>query len=255
MGWKGTLIGAGLGWVLGGPIGAILGGVMGSQFDGSGPGSGMFETGSGQNKTGDMMASLLVLFAYVTKADGRVLTSEVKYVKQFLIENFGQSTASDLMQMYKDIVNQDYPIEPVCKQIRQHVPYHERLELLHLLYGIARADDNLHQTELNAITEIADGMGIEQGDQRSIRGMFTGSGSHRTRSRQNERPTRESAYEILGVERDASDQEVKSAYRQLVSKYHPDKVSHLGDEFADLAEEKFKAVKDAYEQVKQERGM
>ncbi len=255
MGWKGTLIGAGLGWVLGGPIGAILGGVMGSHFAGDGPGSGMFESGAGQNKAGDMIASLLVLFAYVTKADGRVLSSEVKYVKGFLIDNFGESAASDLMQMFKDIVNQDYPIEPVCKQIRNHVSYYERLELLHLLYGIARADDTLRQTELDAITEIANGMGIEQADQRSIRGMFTGSGNQRTRSRQDEHPTRESAYEILGVDRNASDADVKSAYRNLVRKYHPDKVSHLGDEFTELAEEKFRAVKKAYEQVKQNRGM
>jgi len=254
MGWKSTLVGAGLGWVLLGPMGAILGGVLGSQFGGEGMGM-LGDAGPGQNRAGDMMASLLVLFAYVTKADGRVLSSEVRYVKQFLKENFGTDTARDLMQMYKDIVNQDYPIEPVCKQIRQHVPYHERLELLHLLYGIARADDDLHEEELDAIGEIANGMGISPEDQRSIRGMFMGSGAHNTRSRQTERPTRESAYEILGVDREASDDEVKSAYRKLVSKYHPDKVSHLGDEFAALAEEKFKAINDAYEQVKQERGM
>ena len=124
MGLKGTFIGAGLGWVLGGPIGAILGGMLGSQVDGDS--STMFnsQSQSHQNKLGDMMASLLVLFGYVTRADGQVMASEVQYVKKFLVQNFGRDFARDMMQMYKDIVKQDYPIAPVCKQIRANVTYH-----------------------------------------------------------------------------------------------------------------------------------
>ncbi|MCF7803858.1 MAG: TerB family tellurite resistance protein [Candidatus Marinimicrobia bacterium] len=253
MGLKGTLIGAGLGWVLGGPIGAILGGILGNQFS---EGTSMdFGSRSTQNRAGDMMASLLVLFGYVTRADGQVMSSEVQYVKRFLVDNFGTSNARDLMQMYKDIVKQDYPIEPVCKQVRRHVPYSERLELLHLLFGIASADGDLNQSELNAIEEISNGMGISPQDLRSIRAMFMNGGSDRTRTRQSRHAAEENAYEILGVDRSADDEEVKEAYRKLARKYHPDKVSHLGDEFTQVAEEKFKAINDAYQQVKQERGM
>ena len=253
MGLKGTLIGAGLGWVLGGPIGAILGGMLGNQFDGSTTMG--LNQGAGQNRTGDMMASLLVLFGYVTRADGQILASEVQYVKQFLVDNFGASYARDLMQMYKDIVKQEYPIDPVCKQVRKHVPYHDRLELLHLLYGIASADGDLNQAELNAIAEIATGMGIEPQDQQSIRAMFMNGGSDRTWSRQSRQAPQKNAYEILGVDRNAADQEVKDAYRKLARKYHPDKVSHLGEEFTAVAEEKFKAINDAYQQIKQDRGL
>jgi len=252
VGLKGTLVGAGLGWVLGGPIGAILGGMMGSQFDENG--ANIFRSGMQQNSTGDMMTSLLVLFGYVTRADGQVLSSEVEYVKQFLVENFGASTARDLMQMYKDIVRQEYPIEPVCRQIRTHVPYHERLELLHLLYGTARADGDLNQAELRAIGEIADAMDIHPQDQQSIRAMFMGDGSSRTRSRQSATAVERNAYDILGVSRSASDGEVKEAYHTLAQKYHPDKVAHLGTEFTTLAEEKFKAISEAYRSIKQERG-
>ncbi len=254
MGIKGTLIGAGLGWVLGGPIGAILGGMVGSQFEGAG--SSLFDsTGRQQNKMGDMMASLLVLFGYVTKADGRVLSSEVQYVKQFLVENFGTSFTQDMMEMYKDIVRQEYPIEPVCRQIRSHVPYHERLELLHLLYGVARSDGDLNQAELRAIEEVADAMGIQPQDQRSIRAMFTGNGSRTGRSRQSASAVERNSYDILGLDRHSSDEEVKEAYRRMARKYHPDKVSHLGEEFTALAEEKFKAINDAYQKIKQERGL
>jgi len=254
MGLKGTLIGAGLGWVLGGPIGAILGGVLGAQFDDKGSPFQM-SAGRTQNRAGDMMASQLVLFGYVTRADGKVLSSEVQYVKEFLVKNFGVGHSRDMMQMYKDIVNRDYPIDPVCKQIRKHVPYHERLELLHLLYGIARADGDLNQSELNAIEEIANGMAINPQDQRSIRAMFMHNGSSRGYSNQSVRASQVNAYEILGVDADASDGEVKTAYRKLANKYHPDKVQHLGEEFSNLAEEKFKAINDAYQQIKDQRGL
>ena len=65
----------------------------------------------------------------------------------------------------------------------------------------------------------------------------------------------EDLYAILGVSKGASDSEIKSSYRKLARKYHPDKVSHLGDDFAKFAEEKFKSVNDAYQQIKKERDM
>lgn len=254
MGIKGTLIGAGLGWALGGPIGALLGGVLGARFDEKGSPFQM-TTGKQQNRAGDMMASLLVLFGHVTRADGKVMSSEVNYVKQFLVQNFGIGYARDMMKMYKDIVNRDYPIVPVCRQIRRNMPYHDRLELLHLLYGLARADGDLAQAELNAINEVADGLGINPQDHRSIRAMFRGNGSGRTRSNQTVRPDYRNSYEILGVDANASNSEVKAAYRKLANKYHPDKVQHLGEEFSSLAEEKFKAINEAYQNIRDQRSL
>ena len=64
-----------------------------------------------------------------------------------------------------------------------------------------------------------------------------------------------SAYTILEVDQSASDRDVKKAYRKMATKYHPDKVGHLGKEIIKLAEEKFKAVNDAYQSIKKERGI
>lgn len=58
-------------------------------------------------------------------------------------------------------------------------------------------------------------------------------------------------YEVLGVPRNASNDEVKKAYRQLCKKYHPD--SYVDNPLADLAEEKFKEVQAAYDQIMKER--
>jgi uncharacterized membrane protein YkvA (DUF1232 family) len=56
-------------------------------------------------------------------------------------------------------------------------------------------------------------------------------------------------YTILNVPRGASPEEIKKAYRELASKYHPDKVVHLGDEFRELAEKRFKEIEEAYRKL------
>jgi DnaJ like chaperone protein len=57
-------------------------------------------------------------------------------------------------------------------------------------------------------------------------------------------------HKILGVPKNASVEEIKTAYRQLANKYHPDKVSHLGDEFRKLAERRFKEIQSAYQELR-----
>ncbi len=61
--------------------------------------------------------------------------------------------------------------------------------------------------------------------------------------------SQKNAYAVLGVGRDASPEEIKQAFRKLANKYHPDKVSHMGDEFRELAERRFKEIQEAYQEV------
>jgi DnaJ like chaperone protein len=62
-------------------------------------------------------------------------------------------------------------------------------------------------------------------------------------------------YKVLGVSRDASDDEVKKAYKQMAIKHHPDKVAYLGEEMKNSANERFKKINTAYESIKKERGI
>jgi DnaJ like chaperone protein len=68
-------------------------------------------------------------------------------------------------------------------------------------------------------------------------------------------PETDSSYKILEIEPSVSNDDVKKAYRKMAMKYHPDKVSHLGDDFRKTADEKFKKVNEAYDKIKKERNM
>lgn len=234
----GKWIGAGLGWTFGGPIGAVIGLGLGWMFDTASDADSV----KGYRKTtrGDFAVSLMVLVAAVMKADGKVVRSELDYVKAFLIQKFGEESASEALKMLRDLLKQNIPIEDITYQIRDRLDYHSRLELLHLLYGIALADNKLQRAEQQLINQIAYFLGINSSDQQSIRGMFD--------------KADDSAYKILGVTRTSSADEIKKAYRKLATEYHPDKVSYLGDDFRKDAEEKFQKINEAYEKVKKDKG-
>ncbi|MFA9390479.1 MAG: TerB family tellurite resistance protein [Prolixibacteraceae bacterium] len=247
----GKWIGAGLGFVSGaGPIGAIIGFVIGSAFDaGSGPKSpsafnrahpygkpGVKNTG---NTTGAYAMSLLVLVAAVMKADGKTLKSELNYVKEFLVKNFGLESANEALVILKDLLNQEIPVVDVCHQISRNMDYSARLQLMHFMFGIANADGEIHASELKLIALMGVNLGISSADYDSIKSMFI--------------KNTDSAYKILEIEQTATDEEVKKAYRSMAMKYHPDKVSYLGVEFQDAAKEKFQKVNEAYEDIKKSR--
>lgn len=232
-------IGGGLGFVVGGPIGGLLGFLVGSFVDGS---KSVTWQQTGQSITpGDFSMSLLVLIAAVMKADGKVVKAELDYVKRFFDRQFGPDTAREALMMLRDILKQDIPLRDVCSQIRKNMDYASRLQLIHILYNISAADGRFESAEVKVIRSISDMLGISANDYESIQNMFI--------------PSTDAAYRILEVERTATDEELKKAYRKMAVKYHPDKVSHLGEEFRKTAEEKFKAVNEAWEKIKKERNL
>jgi DnaJ like chaperone protein len=66
--------------------------------------------------------------------------------------------------------------------------------------------------------------------------------------------TKKDYYEVLGINRDASDDEIKKAYRQMAVKFHPDKVAQMGEEYQKGAKEKFQQIQDSYDAIKKQRG-
>lgn len=237
----GKWIGAGLGFASGaGPIGAIIGFIIGSAFDSRTTAS-KTNAGGNNNTTGSYAISMLVLVAAVMKADGKTLKSELNFIKDFFVRNFGLESANEAIKLLRDLLEQNIPVGDVCHQIERNMDYSSRLELLHFLFGIAQADGEIHQEELKLISYIGVNMGINTKDYESILSMFI--------------KNLDSNYKILEIDKNATDEEVKKAYRKMAMKYHPDKVSYLGEDFQKAANEKFQKVNIAYEEIKKQRNI
>ena len=233
----------GLGFVLGGPIGALIGVGIASLFDTDHQSTTNTRTRNARATQGDIRVSIIVLLACVIKADGRVLKSEISFVKPFLVRNFGEEGAKQALQLLKQLLEQSINPTDVAQQIRQHVNYSVRLELVHLLLEVAKADGEVVDAETHIIELIATQMGISAADYQSLLSLY------RTHTDENW------AYTALEIQPTATDDEVKKAYRRMAMKYHPDKVANAGDEIRQQATEKFRKINEAYEHIKKARGM
>lgn len=247
-------IGGGLGWAIGGPIGGIVGFALGSLLDGSeinveNPGKAGQErpvysgTSSRRKKTtsADFSISLIVLSAAVMKSDGKTLKSELEYVKNFFVRQFGEEIALEQLKLLRDVLKQDIPLQEVCFQIKDNMMMSGRLQLIHYLFGISQADGEVNQSEIDVIEKISYYLGISAADMNSLKAMYYRDAT--------------SDYKILEISPNASNEEVKKAYRKMAMKYHPDKVSGMGESVQKAAAEKFRKLKDAYENIKKVRGM
>ena len=192
----------------------------------------------------ELKYSILVLLSCVMKADGVVKKSEVNAVKPFLIELFGsEHEALNALQTLKNLLESSVSIESVTPQLRRNVPYEVRLELVHVLINIAIADGAITDPEERMLYQIASYLSISENDYISLKALY----------QQNQDPNW--AYTALGIGPDATDEEVKKAYRNMAMKYHPDKVASAGEEIKQQATEKFRAINEAYEHIKAIRGI
>lgn len=237
-------IGAGLGTALAGPMGGILGFILGSALEGfsqadiegfqrylhySHPEAARFEI------------SLLILSAHVIKSDGQASPEELNYVRQYFISAYGPERARQLFKLFKNIAKQDNAsVRQVCLQVKAQLSHPMRLQLLHYLFGIARADGQLCAPERALLQRIISYLNISDSE---FQGILRRYGADTA-----------SAYSVLGLTEEADEQTLKSTYRKMVKKYHPDKVSTLGEPYISRAKERFQEIQQAYEQIKRERG-
>ena len=189
----------------------------------------------------DFELNLLSLASLVIKADGQVNQVELDYVRKYFVSSYGKERANATFRVFNEVIkNREINAFRIATYISQHTRYESRLQILHFLFGIAKADGHVSGNEEQKIREIAGFFRIHSKDFESIRAMFYSEAGN--------------AYKILEIEKTATDSEIKKAYRSMAKKYHPDKLQHLPEHLIKGAEEKFLAVQKAYEQLQSERG-
>lgn len=203
-----------------------------------------FGTWQDTNTIGEFNLALLVLIAAVMKADGVVRKSELAVVKAFLLRNFGETKALEHLHMLRTILATPINVQPIAVQMGTQMSYSARVQLLHMLFDMAMADGSMSSAERAMLYQLSVWMRIDEADVRSIEAMFHVAA-----------PQLDWAYTVLEIHRDATDDEVKRAYRHMAMKYHPDRVNNLGDDVRQAATEKFRKVSEAYNHIKAERGM
>ncbi|MEC7262544.1 MAG: TerB family tellurite resistance protein [Bacteroidota bacterium] len=227
--------------------GAVLGFIVGSLLDGwssnDNGGRTVFQNTNSQTVSpADFELNLLSLCSIVIKADGSVKQSELDYVRQYFLSTYGKERANAIFRTFNEVIKKrEISAERICAYMVQRTRYEVRLQLLHFLFGIAQADGHLSPSEVQKLREIAGYLQVGAHDFESIMAMFVKSADN--------------AYKILEIERTATDDEVKKAYRNMAKKYHPDRVVTENEAIRKGAEEKFKEVQKAYETIQKERGI
>ena len=272
----GKWIGGFLGFIAFGPLGALAGYALGSLFDNTmigfadgNDGPHTFEDAyrnsyrqghyssqqQFEGQRNSFMFSLLVLASYVIKADGKVMHSEMEYVRQMLRSNFGNAAVAEGEDILKKLFEKQKQLDAQnpgayksavydsCRQISQYMAYEQRLQLLAFLCEIARADGRVPDSELEALRWLASALGLNAQEVDSMLNLRSGAN------------TLEAAYKVLEISPDATDDEVRKAYRKLALKHHPDKVATLGEDVRKAAEKKLQEINAAKDLIYKSRGM
>jgi DnaJ like chaperone protein len=264
--WWGKLVGGAFGYVLGGPIGALLGTALGHRFD-----KGLSEEREGWDP-GDQervqtafFTTTFSVMGHLAKVDGRVSPHEIRLAEAVMSQ---MSLSSDLRQtairLFNEGKSHDFPLDDVIEQFR--VECHRRQTLIQMFMEIqiqaAFADGEMDQREEAVLRHICGRLHIPEFTFRLLlqrvraESRYRGPGGGRA-----EAPPQtlslDDAYAILNVKPEATEQEVKRAYRRLISQHHPDKLVSKGlpEEMMKMAAKKTDEIKKAYERIKQARGM
>jgi len=194
---------------------------------------------------------LVHILVHIARIDGQITRDEVQTIQRFFQHNlrYTQTKMLWVKELIKQATASDVSLQSLLQEFKSNFAYEPRLILLELVYQVLYTKTTVPESELKIARDIASFLDISAYDQRTIEAKY------QYRSRQQTARTIDRAaqyYAVLGLESDASEDEVKKAYRKLSMKYHPDKVRHLGDEFRKVAEEKMKEINAAYDFFKKQ---
>lgn len=224
-----------IGLTLNGSIGVIIGFMAGAILE-------IYQK-SRKNKDKnpiEFLDAYIFLIAAVINADGKILEKELNYCKEYFKKNFSIEKSEELFRYLNNVLKSDFVVGDACQAINSHLDYFSRLQLINLLLGIAKSDDNFDYSELKIIKQISNLIGITKVDLISAKAMYE--------------TDRNAHYRVLGIKNIAEKEEIKKAYRKMAKQYHPDRITHLDTEFKSVTDDNFLKIKQAWEVIKKEKG-
>jgi len=261
----GKLVGALLGYGMGGWLGALLGLFVGQMFD-RGYNQLQREGGPGNRQAVEQsfFETLFTLLGHMAKADGRVSEEEVRQTEAYMAEmGLTAENRRRAIDLFKQGTDPEFDLDAQVQEFRRICGRRARLVRMLLVYlvNIALADGELDETEVRVLRRIAEGLGLssEMFEQllRMIQAQnsFAGGGGRAGGAGPSRADELARAYEALGVSPEASDQQIKRAYRKLISEHHPDKLIGQGmpEDMVKEATERSQEIRKAYDLIKQAR--
>jgi len=265
MSWWGKILGGSFGYMLGGPLGALLGAALGHQLDrGINSGNFNFEyvrPGDTERVQTAFFTTTFLTMGHLAKADGRVTESEIA-AAQYIMQQMQLS--ADQKKTAIELFNQgkapDFDLESIIIQFKQECGRRRNLEqmFIEILLATAMADGDLDQAEKDVLLNVCKLLGFSRMALERLIKMIQAQQHYQGSGSATGAPAYQSiedAYKMLGVDKEATNGEVKKAYRKLMSQHHPDKLVSRGlpEEMIKLATEKTQEIKAAYEQIKKQR--
>ncbi|OJT19890.1 molecular chaperone DnaJ [Archangium sp. Cb G35] len=185
---------------------------------------------------------LCALFIEVARADGDVVRDEVRVVREYFEQRlkYGPEALGLVRRYLKEHLARPPSLEHAAAACRDELPASERLLLLDALYGLALVDGHLQRAEQDTLRKVSQGLGLSEEEFRSVTARHFGDGQVH--------------YARLGLTPEASDADVKRAFRQLAATHHPDRVANLGKGAVEQASRRFQEIREAYEEILRLRG-
>lgn len=233
-----------IGYLIGKLWGAWIGFVIGSMLDSSREDSQNDQNDDNRRSQSrdQFVKALLELAAHVISADGKIMHSEMEVVRTFLRNSFGESLMHKynkvLLGIFEQRKDETYTVsrnrvQNYCYSLSSIMPEEQRLQLVAFLCEIAKADGGVQESEIGALRDIVSALQLNV----ALLDQLLNLGG----------TSIDEAYRVLGITKDASDDEVKKAYRRMALKYHPDKVAALGPDIQEAAKKQFQQINEAKE--------
>lgn len=265
MTWVGKIGGAIAGFIVSGGslIGAVLGGFLGHQFDrGLNTGSGPFAGGaSSAERQQVFFETTFLVMGHLAKADGRVSEEEIQAARTVMHRM--QLRPEDVRQAI-DLFNAgkrtDANIDERVTRLRRACARQPELirAFLEIQMDMAVSKGSITAAERQLLWRIAQLLGVGRVELARLEALLRAQRSFgQYQTGQHRANALDQAYKALGLESDASDQQVKTAYRRLMNQHHPDKLVAKGlpDSMMEVAKERTREIRSAYERIKEHRAI